>query len=347
MKKIILLLLVLLLLGAAIVGWIFLGPATGFSERKQVLYISSHAATKRAVIDSLQQRAIVKNTSFFTLLADQLDYWKNIKPGKYEVPKGTSLLSLVRMLRNGRQTPVNLVITKLRTRADLARLAGSRFEFDSAVMLQFLITPDSLRSFSIDPATSMALVLPDTYTFFWNTTPHKVYQKLAEESAKFWTAERKAKAGRLGLTPVQAYTLASIVEEETNAQAEKGNIASVYLNRVKTGMPLQADPTIRFALNDFSIKRVYGAHLDVESPYNTYRNNGLPPGPICTPSRKTIDAVLNAPETPYLYFVADSSFNGTHVFSTTYDEHLKKAKAYQEAFRQRFAPKQQASGNGQ
>ena len=185
----------------------------------------------------------------------------------------------------------------------------------------------------------MTAVLPDTYTFFWNTSPKNIYKKLTEEEKKFWTEERTQKAGKLGLTPLQVYTLASIVDEETNAIKEKGTIASVYINRVNKSMPLQADPTIRFALNDFTIKRVYGDHLKVASPYNTYQNTGLPPGPICTPSKKTIDAVLNAPATDYLYFVADSSFNGTHSFSVTYDEHLQKAKAYQKAFKERFGDK--------
>lgn len=331
MKRIIGILLAIVLVVGAVGAWIFLGPATGFSSSREALYIRSNAATKGAVLDSLKANKIIKNESAFSFLADRLDYWKMIKPGKYEIKKGSSLLSIVRMLRNGQQTPVNLVITKLRTKEDLAHLAGSRFEFDSAQMMAFLNNPDSLGKYNIDPERSMALVLPDTYTYFWNTTPDRVYKKLADESDKFWTSERKKKAEAHRLTPVQAYTLASIIEEETNANAEKGNIASVYLNRITKGMPLQADPTVKFALKDFSLKRIYQKHLEVESPYNTYRNQGLPPGPICTPSRKTIDAVLNSPPTNYLYFVASPKFDGTHSFSATYDEHLVKAKEYQAA----------------
>lgn len=334
MKKIIGILLALIVIAGAAVAFVFFGPATGFSSSKEALYIRSDAATKEAVLDSLRANKIIKNESAFAFLANRLNYWSTIKPGKYEIEKGASLLGIVRMLRNGRQTPVNLVITKLRTKEDLARLAGSRFEFDSAQMLTFLNNPDSLRKYDIDPERSLALVLPDTYTYFWNTTPDRVYKKLAEESEKFWTAERKQKAEAHGLSPVQAYTLASIVEEETNAGAEKGNIASVYLNRIQKGMPLQADPTVKFALKDFGLKRIYEKHLAVESPYNTYRNTGLPPGPICTPSRKTIDAVLNSPRTDYLYFVASPKFDGTHDFSVTYDEHLQKAKQYQQALNQ-------------
>lgn len=331
MKKLLLLVLLALVLGGLAIAWIFLGPATGFSGKRETLYISSKAATKGAVLDSLRENKIIKNESAFLFLANRLNYWSRIRPGKYEVKKGSSLLSIVRMLRNGQQTPVNLVITKLRTKEDLAKLVGTKLECDSAQMIGFMNNRDSLAKYGIDPEVSMALVLPDTYTFFWNTTPQKVYNKLAEESQKFWSQERKQKAQALGLTPVQAYTLASIVEEETNAASEKGHIASVYLNRISKGMPLQADPTVKFALKDFGLKRIYQKHLAVESPYNTYRNQGLPPGPIATPSRKTIDAVLNSPKTDYLYFVASPEFDGTHSFSVTYDEHLKKAREYQQA----------------
>jgi UPF0755 protein len=339
MKKILIIALILLVVGASVTGWLFMGPATNFEDARATLYISSKATTKQAVLDSINKNELVKNESAFAWLANRMNYWERIKPGKYEIKKGSSLLDIVRMLRNGRQTPVNLVITKLRTKEDLARVIGNKFEPDSAEAISFLDNKDSLQAFSKTPETVMTAILPDTYTFFWNTSPKNIYKKLADEEKKFWTEERTQKAGKLGLTPLQVYTLASIVDEETNAVKEKGTIASVYINRVNKNMPLQADPTIRFALNDFTIKRVYGDHLKVASPYNTYQNTGLPPGPICTPSKKTIDAVLNAPATEYLYFVADSSFNGTHSFSVTYDEHLQKAKAYQKAFKERFGDK--------
>lgn len=317
----------------------FFGPATNFNEPKATLYISTKAATKSAVIDSLKKNNIIKNGGSFSWLADRMDYWSKIKPGKYEIKKGSSVLSMVRQLRNGQQTPVNLVITKLRTKADFARLVGNKFESDSADMIHFLNSNDSLKSFDKNSEIAMTALLPDTYRFFWNTSSAKIYERLVEEEKKFWSEERRQKANALGLTPTQAYILASIVDEETNAVSEKDTIASVYLNRIKKNMPLQADPTIRFALNDFTIKRVYGDHLNVASPYNTYRNTGLPPGPICTPSKNTIDAVLRAPATDYLYFVAHSSFNGRHRFSNTYAEHMIKAREYQKAFKERFGNK--------
>ena len=339
MKKILLVVLLIVLVGGAIAGWKFFGPGTNFKESKKTLYISSKAATKGAVLDSINKNNILKSKGSFEWLAGRMNYWQTIKPGKYDIKKGSSLIEIVRMLRNGRQAPVNLVITKLRTKADFAKLVGNKFESDSMEMIHFLNNNDSLSEFDKNSEIAMTALLPDTYRFFWNTSSKNIYKKMVEEEKKFWNNVRVAQAGKLNLTPVQAYILASIVDEETNASAEKGTIASVYLNRINKHMPLQADPTIRFALNDFSIKRVYGDHLKVASPYNTYQNTGLPPGPICTPSKKTIDAVLQAPATEYLYFVADSSFNGRHAFSVTYAEHMEKAKAYQNAFRERFSEK--------
>ena len=326
-----------MLIGAGVIGWLFLGPATSFDQPKKTLYIATNAANKQAILDSLSKNDILKNDGYFSWLANRMDYWQKIKAGKYEIKKGSSLVTIIRMLRNGQQAPVNLVITKLRTKEDFARLAGNKFESDSLAMIQFLNSDDSLKAFGKTNETAMTALLPDTYRFFWNTSSKKIYEKLIEEEKKFWSEERVQKANSLGLTAIESYILASIVDEETNASAEKGTIASVYLNRINKKMPLQADPTIRFALNDFTIKRVYGDHLKVSSPYNTYQHTGLPPGPICTPSKKTIDAVLNAPSTEYLYFVADSSFNGRHAFSTTYQEHMVKARAYQRAFKKRFS----------
>ena len=331
MKKVLLLLMLILFVGAAIGAWIFLGSATAFNEKEKTLYISSKAATKQAVLDSISKNNILKNEGMFGWLAEQMGYWAVIKPGKYDIEKGSNLISVIKKLRNGKQTPVNLVITKLRTKYDLAKLTGRKFEFDSADMIDYLSNADSLNNFNVDSNTVMTLVLPDTYTYFWNSTPQTVLKKLADESEKFWNEERIKKASDQGLTPKTAYILSSIVSEETNAMDEKDTIASVYINRIKSGMPLQADPTVKFALQDFSLRRILLKHLSVESPYNTYRNSGLPPGPISTPSKNTIDAVLSAPQTEYYYFVASSNFDGTHDFSKNYNEHLLKAKVYQQA----------------
>lgn len=329
MKKGIKIGLAVVIVIVAIGAWIFLGSATGFSASKEYLYIRSDAATRQAVLDSLEKNEIVTNRAAFTFLADRMGYWEAIKPGKYEIKKGSSLLSIVRMLRNGRQVPVDLVITKLRTKEDFARFTGARFEFDSTEMLAFLNNPDSMKRFDATPETAFWPILPDKYQYFWNSSPSIVYRKLYDESRQFWNGERKQKAQALGLSPAEVYTLASIIEEETTNHKEKDTIASVYLNRLKKGMPLQADPTLKFAVRNFALKRIAGEILQVESPYNTYRNKGLPPGPICTPSRITINAVLDPAQTNFLYFVANRKLSG-HLFSESFEEHVRKANEYRE-----------------
>lgn len=341
MKKILLLVGVLALLALAIGSWLLLGSATVFKDQKRYLYIATAAPTEAAVMDSLVQNGIIRNAGLFSWVASRMGYWQQVKPGKYKIERGTGMLSLVRMLRNGRQEPVNLVITKLRTPQDFARLVGRRLETDSAQMMAYLQSDSFRVKRSISAAESMAFVLPDTYTYFWNSGPEKIFQKLADAYRAFWTNERKRKAEAKGFTPLQISIIASIVDEESNAIEEKDTIASVYMNRLQKGMPLQADPTVKYALQDFSLKRIYQKHLAVASPYNTYRNSGLPPGPICTPQQKTLDAVLDAPATDYLYFVASPAFNGTHVFSATYAQHQVKAKQYQQALNVLMA-KQQA-----
>jgi UPF0755 protein len=330
MRRVLLFIFLIVFLGAVAAAWILFGSGTGFDSNRSFLYISSKAATREAVLDSLSKNKLIKNTTAFDMLADKWGYWKSIKPGKYEIKKGAGIFSVVRMLRNGRQSEVKLTIKHIRTKEDLARMTGNLFEFDSLNMMNFLNSDDSLKKYNVPAEQSMSMVLPDTYSFYWNTTPSRVFKKLADVSDAFWTKERKAKAKNLNLSKAEVYTLASIVEEETNDHDEMDTIASVYLNRLAKGIKLQADPTVKFALRDFTIKRVYASHTQFPSPYNTYYTKGLPPGPICTPSRKTIDAVLDAAKTDYVYFVASPAFDGTHDFSVTYEEHQVKAKAYQE-----------------
>jgi UPF0755 protein len=235
------------------------------------------------------------------------------------------------MLRSGNQSPVNLVITKLRTREDLAQKVAANFECDSLAFINFLNNNDSLRRYNLDTNSLMTAVIPNTYSILWNTSPAKIFRKLFNDQEKFWNEDRKRKAAALNMTPKQVYTMASIVEEETNKQEDKGKIASVYMNRIETGMKLEADPTVKFAMKDFGLKRILHVHLAYPSPYNTYQQTGLPPGPICTPSQSTIDAVLDAPQTNYIFFVAKPDFNGYSNFAATYAEHLVFAKAYQKA----------------
>jgi UPF0755 protein len=327
-KKIILSVLVIILIAASFIAYKIFGPSVQ-SKDVQYLFIrtgSSMKDLKKELID----KKFIASSAQFSQVAKLLKY-KNVKPGRYKVYDGMSVYELVRMLRGGVQTPVNLVITKLRTKEDLARRAGNIFECDSLQLIRFLSSNDSLKQFEVDTTTVMTLVLPLTYSGNWNSTPQKIMLRFQTAWKEFWNNERKQKATTLGLTPIQVSTLASIIDEETNKASDRPNVASVYLNRIKQGMPLQADPTVKFALKNFALKRVLNAHLETKSPYNTYLNAGLPPGPICTAQTETIDAVLNAPKTEYLYFVANSAFDGTHVFTTNYADHLKYAREYQTA----------------
>ena len=339
MRKIVLILVALILLAGSYFAWVFLGSATGFSGDAKYLYIPSDNANRETVMRLIEKDSIVKHLRGFNWLAGRMDYWRNIKPGKYKIADGESVLDIVRKLRNGRQEPVNLVIVKFRTREALAGAIGRKLECDSAALLEFMNNADSLKTYGVDTNTVMTLIIPDTYTHFWNTTPKKVFNKFFEAYKSTWTEERKQKAAAHNLTPASAYVLASIIEEETNDKDDKPNMASVYLNRINKGMRLEADPTVKFALRDFDIKRVYNHHTDVMSPYNTYRVFGLPPGPICTPSLETLDAVLNSPNTEYIFFVAKSDFSGSHVFTSNYEEHLKYAREYRDAYDKRFGTK--------
>ncbi len=331
MKKILIILLVLILLAVAVVAWLAVGPSVKKPSNKY-LYIPT-GSTLNGVRDSLLKNRVLKNTMMFNELAKQMKY-NTPRPGRYEIKDGMSVMNLVRMLRNGSQSPVDLVITKLRTKEDLARHIGRRFEPDSTHIIDFLNNADSLRKYQVDTTTAMFLVLPDTYSLFWNSSPGQIFDKLFQASQKFWNDQRRQQATAHGLTPLQTYILASIIEEETNAKTDKPNIASVYLNRMRINMPLQADPTLKFGMRDFGLKRIYSKHTEINSPYNTYTNRGLPPGPICTPSKATIDAVLTSPQTEYLYFVAKSDLSGTHEFTTNYDDHLKFARLYQQKLNQ-------------
>jgi UPF0755 protein len=344
MKKIILALLVLVLMAIVVVAWLVAGSGTAFSDKRTYLYVKTGKTDKSSVMSYIAERNLLKNPSVFQMLANRMNVWDKLKPGRYEIEKGESVLTIARKLRNNNQSPVKLVINKVRTNHQLAELIAKNFEAPAAQAMEMVSNDDSLRKLGVDTNTLMTLVIPNTYSILWTTPPQRILQRLKKEQENFWKKnDRKNKAQNLGLSEKQVYTIASIVEEETNKQEDKGKIASVYINRMQRGMPLGADPTIKFALKDFSLKRIYHKHLDVASPYNTYRNAGLPPGPICTPSPKTIDAVLDAPKTDYIFFVAKSDFSGYHVFSSNYAEHQQYAKEYQKALDEWMLKKQNSS----
>jgi UPF0755 protein len=280
--------------------------------------------------DTLVAQKIIFEKTSFLLLAKVLKVEEKIKPGRYLVKRKTSLLDLIRMLRNNQQASVKFILNKVRTRGELAALVGKTFDLDSAYCASYFNSNDSLVEYQTDTTQLLSLFIPDTYEFYWSTSIPKFLQKMKSNADHFWSVkDRKQRAANKGMSIREIYTLASIVEEETNDESDKKLIASVYQNRLKKSMPLQACPTIKFAMQDFALTRIYEKYLSNPSPYNTYNHRGLPPGPICTPSPKTIDLVLDAPNTNYLYFVAKADFSGFHHFSSTYEEHNKYAKEYQ------------------
>jgi len=336
MKRFLLVAFIVFLLAISFVAWRVLGPATAFSNDSYNLYVRT-GMTYEQLMDLIKQDTVLKSPTFFNLVAGRMNYPENMKAGKYEIKKGMSLLEILRALHNGRQTPVHLVIVKFRTTDGLAGAIGKKFECDSGCIAGFIHNNDSLRPFGVDTNTFMTIVMPNSYTYFWNTHASAIFKKMYANYKAWWTPARVEQVQAKGLTPATATILASIVEEETNAQADKGKIASVYLNRMAKGIKLGADPTIKFALRDFEMRRIYDKDLKVESPYNTYLYEGLPPGPICTPSEQTLQAVLQAPVTDYLYFAARPDFSGYSNFAATYKEHLANAKAYRDALDKQMA----------
>jgi len=325
MKKWILLALLVLGIYSSYILFI---KVTHFSAEK--VSFQYNAGGLDALADSLSAKKIIRDKTSFIVFAKLLNVEDRIKPGKFLIDKKTSLLNLIRILRNNQQARVKFILNKVRTKSDLAKLIANTFAIDSASCMLYLNSNDSLAPFDTDTTQVLSLFIPNTYEFYWSTPMPKLLQKMKNEEGLFWSKNnRLTKAATIGLSKNEVYTLASIVEEETNYDSDKTIIASVYQNRLKKKMPLQACPTIKYAMQDFTLTRIYEKYLTNPSPYNTYKKAGLPPGPICTPAPKTIDLVLNAPNTNYYYFVAKADFSGYHHFSATYEEHNKFAKDYQ------------------
>ena len=309
----------------------FFGPN---SRKDRFLYVHT-GTTYEQLLANLKDSGYISNANSFDIIARQWKLSEHIHPGKYLVTGGMSSFELVRKLRNGSQFPVKLVINRLRTKREFIDLLSSNLEVDAEKLSDMLSQPAYMDEFGLDTNTVLCAVIPDTYEFYWNTTCDKAFRKIQKNYNRFWTDERKKAAKEHGLTPTRATIVASIVDEETNRADDKPNIASVYLNRLAKGMKLQADPTVKFAIGDFTIRRITGAMLQTQSPYNTYKNEGLPPGPICTPSAGSVDAVLHAPKTNYIFFCAKADLSGASVFAATDAEHLKNAHLYQQALNAR------------
>ena len=288
-------------------------------------------ATYEQVLDSLEKHDIVLDYNAFNWVAKRKNYAKLIKPGKYLLDKGLNTNEILNMLRSGNQQPVQVTFNNLRFIGELAGAVAKYIQPDSVELLKKFTDPATFEKYGFTESTFHCMFIPNTYEFYWTTTADQFLERMSMEYKHFWNEERRNKATKLGLTPEEVMTVASIVQEESNKKDEKPIIAGLYLNRIKRGMPLQADPTVKFALGNFRIKRVLKSHLEVESPYNTYKYPGLPPGPINFPEIGSINAVLNAAKTPYIYMCAREDFSGYHNFAKTLSAHNENARKYRQA----------------
>ena len=312
---------------------------TSFSDRAetQYVYIDSDD-THDSVYAKLAPISSEHAMCGLRTLARHYDYEHKLRTGRYAIEPGATTLDVFRQLRNGHQAPIMLTIPESRTMDRLAATLSSKLMLDSATIAEALADTLRYADWGLDTYDSCSLpslFVPNTYEVYWNLSIDQLMQRMAKEHKRFWDGERTAKAEAMGMTANEVCTLASIIDEETANNEEKPMIAGMYLNRLKQKMPLQADPTVKFAMKNFGLRRIYHDMLTFESPYNTYRNTGLPPGPIKIASVKGIDAVLNHVDHDYLYMCAKEDFSGTHNFAVTYKEHLQNAARYSKALNER------------
>jgi len=311
---------------------IFYTPNFLIGEKQGGAYIYINEGDDfKAVLKQLQDKRIIHSTLPFAFVAQIRGYQKNIKIGRYYIKAGAGNLPVVLMLRSGIQEPVKVTFNNLRTLDDLIEKVGEQLAFGKEAFAKELRSANTLKKYNTDTANIIGMFLPNTYHVYWNTKPDAFIEQMHREYKKFWNKKRQADAQALKLTPQQVIALASIVQAETAKNDEKPRVAGVYLNRLRDKIKLQADPTLVFALRDFTIKRLYDRHKEVASPYNTYKYTGLPPGPINMPTQQSIEAVLNAEKHKYIYFCAKEDFSGYHNFSISYNEHMRNAKLYQKA----------------
>jgi UPF0755 protein len=291
-------------------------------------------STYESVLDTLKKHDLVRDPLSFRFLAKVLNYPAKIRPGRYVIHSEMGNWELVRKLRNGRQDAYKVVINNFRLKEDIAGRISHQTDYDSAAIYAILDSTEIMQKWGFTAETSPALFVPNTYEVNWTTSFPDFLGKMHHAYEKFWTAKRKAEAEKLGLSPIQVSVLASIVYGETKKADEQARVAGVYWNRLQAKMPLQADPTVVFAWKDFSIKRVTSKYTALNSPYNTYKNVGLPPGPISIVPSDVIDRVLHLEHHQYIYFCAKEDFSGYHSFAVTYAEHMQNAANYQKALDQ-------------
>lgn len=310
-----------------IVGALVLGRATASCLPHKAQFNLPTGTTYSALLDTLEANG-VENMSVVALVGKLRKLDQSVKPGHYELAAGSSAMGIVTTLRSGAQKPVKLTFNNIRTLDQLAGRLATQIEADSATLYAHLTAPATAAKYDLKPEQLIGIFIPNTYEVWWTLSPEALTDRMFKEYNSFWNDSRKAKLERTGLTEMEVITLASIIYEETKLASEMPKIAGVYINRLRRGIPLQACPTAKYALGDFSIKRVLHKHTQVESPYNTYLHRGLTPGPICLPSITAIDAVLDYEKHSYLYFCAKEDFSGRHYFSKSLAEHNRYAKRY-------------------
>ena len=310
----------------------FFGP--NVTDNHEYLYINTGSGFTD-VYRTIREQEMVKDTTSFLWTAQNMEYPGKVKPGRYRLEKGMSNRKLINMLKAGNQEPVKIAFQNVRLKQTLAGMLDKRLETDSASIMNLLDSVSYVDKLGFDTNSVYVMFIPNSYEIYWNTSAEKLIDRMHQEYQKFWTDDRKFAAKNIALSPIQVSVLASIVDAEALHDQEMPAIAGLYMNRYKSGMRLEADPTVIYANNDFGIRRVLNKHLRKESPYNTYLNNGLPPGPIAMPSIKAIDAVLNYSKHDYIYMCAKEDFSGYHAFASTLQEHLVNARKFQQALNDR------------
>ena len=288
-----------------------------------------------SVVQTLENKDYIRNSLTFRKVAELKKYSTGIKPGRYRLANGMSNNEAVNMLRSGQQAPVHFTFNNIRTIEELAGTVARQLNVDSIAFVQMAKAPGYAEKWGFTSENFTGMFIPNTYQIYWNTSIENFMKRMHTEYDKFWTQERLDKAKQAGLSPMDILIVASIVEEETNRTDEYATIAGVYLNRLAKGWKLEACPTLKFALGGFSLKRVLDKHMKINSPYNTYQNPGLPPGPVRMPSIQVVDAVLNYQHHDYMFFCAKSDFSGKHHFSRTLREHNRHAIEYHKALNKR------------
>ena len=324
------------LVGLAFLGYIYYFFLTKPFQLSETAYIY---LDRDDTIDSVYTKIIEtghpKQMYGFEVLTKKGDYSNHIKTGRYAIKPTDNMRYLYTRLSLGYQSPVRLTIGSVRTLDRMARNVGNQLMIDSAEVAQLIADTAFIHKLGYTEATLPALFIPNTYEVYWNMSAEDFMQRMQKEHKAYWNEERLKKAEAIGLTPIEVSTLASIVEEETAVNAEKPMVAGLYINRLKRGMLLQADPTVKFSLKEFGLKRILYKHLEVNSPYNTYKHAGLPPGPIRVPSYQGLESVLNYTQHNYLYMCAKEDFSGTHNFATNSAQHAANARKYQQALNRR------------